>query len=385
MRTRIVISVVIVSVVALLAIFWLRPNQLPDMGEPSHQALQNTQPVPANASITRQDAASNTPASVTAPPAISATTANVTRPNASGMPSPAVLPPANSNQATSDQERRLKVTQHYNEEHNAPIEFYGLVVDQDSNALPRVKIGVEIQQATAVMSQTNVILNGNVVRFDKETGIDGRFEIHDEKGDNIQFNAIQREGYEVEPGARNFGVSSGSFLNPVIFKMWSTNIHEQLITGDKSFEIVPDGRPHFVNLTDGTISEHESGDLKVWIQYTNQVVQGQLYDWSAGIEAVNGGLLEVPQAAISSGFLGTPPFAMYSAPTDGYIPSFSLKSQIKGGQSGEIGNRFFYLRLKDGNEYGRMSINLFAPYGRLHPGLIRLSYAINPSGSRILR
>lgn len=75
---------------------------------------------------------------------------------------------------------------------------------------------------------------------------------------------------------------------------------------------------------------------------------------------------------------------MYSAPADGYIPSFSLKSQIKGGQSGEIGNRYFYLLLKDGKEYGRMSINLFAPYGRLHPGLIRLSYAINPSGSRIL-
>jgi hypothetical protein len=32
-----------------------------------------------------------------------------------------------------------------------------------------------------------------------------------------------------------------------------------------------------------------------------------------------------------------------------------------------------------------MSINLFAPYGHLHPSLIRISYAINPSGSRILR
>lgn len=38
------------------------------------------------------------------------------------------------------------------------------------------------------------------------------------------------------------------------------------------------------------VSEHESGDLKVWVQYTNQVVQGRLYDWSAGIEVINGGL-----------------------------------------------------------------------------------------------
>jgi hypothetical protein len=76
---------------------------------------------------------------------------------------------------------------------------------------------------------------------------------------------------------------------------------------------------------------------------------------------------------------------MYSAPTDGYTPSFSFQQQIKGGQSGEIGDRSFYLVLKNGQEYGKMDINLYAPYGHLHPGLIRLSYAINPSGSRILR
>lgn len=103
------------------------------------------------------------------------------------------------------------------------------------------------------------------------------------------------------------------------------------------------------------------------------------------IEVVNGGLWEVPQAAMNSGFSDEPAIPMYEEPADGYVSSFSLKTQIKGGQSGEIGNRYFYLRLKDGNEYGRMSINLFAPYGYLHPGLIRLSYAINPSGSRILR
>jgi hypothetical protein len=227
-------------------------------------------------------------------------------------------------------------------------------------------------------------LGSRSITLEQSADADGRFEFHGETGEGFGVG-ITKDGYELEPNRYSFGSTAGSFENPVTFKMWSTSIHEKLITGDKSFEIVPDGRPHFINLTDGTISENESGDLKVWIQYTNQVVQGKLYDWSAGIEVVNGGLLEVPQAAMNSGFLGEPPFAMYSAPTDGYIPSFSLKSQIKGGQSGEIGNRYFYLHLKDGKQYGKMSINLFAPYGRLHPGLIRLSYAINPSGSRILR
>ena len=76
---------------------------------------------------------------------------------------------------------------------------------------------------------------------------------------------------------------------------------------------------------------------------------------------------------------------MYQAPTDGYIPSFQLKQQIKGGQSGEIGDRLFYLKLKNGQEYGQMAIDLYAPWNSQIPGMIRLSYSINPSGSRILR
>ncbi len=68
-----------------------------------------------------------------------------------------------------------------------------------------------------------------------------------------------------------------------------------------------------------------------------------------------------------------------------YRISFQLQAQIKGGQSGEIGDRSFYLLFKSGQEYGRMNINLYAPYGHLDPGLSWLSYAINLSGSRVLR
>jgi uncharacterized protein YceK len=46
---------------------------------------------------------------------------------------PVDLWPKSPKQPTSDEERRLKVIQHCNEEHNAPIEFYGQVIDQDTN------------------------------------------------------------------------------------------------------------------------------------------------------------------------------------------------------------------------------------------------------------
>jgi hypothetical protein len=166
----------------------------------------------------------------------------------------------------------------------------------------------------------------------------------------------------------------GSIESPVVFKMWSTNVHEQLITGGQSFHIVPDGRPYVIDLAKGTIAESGDGDLKVWIKYAAEVVRGQTYDWSCEIDAINGGLLEEP--------LGT---AMYVAPAEGYIPVFQLQQQIKGGQSGSIGTRRFYVKLKNGQEYGRITIELDAPYNDRVPGMVRIQYALNPSGSRILR
>jgi hypothetical protein len=270
------------------------------------------------------------------------------------------------------------------EARNRPLELWGKVVDQNDAPLSGVKVEAEIGHFAWPPEQYP---NGVSTKQETTTDTSGQFDIHDNSAEGV-YVILQKDGYEQESQKGNgyaLGAGGGSKNNPIVLKMWSTNSHEQLITGNKSFEVVPDGRPYFINLTDGSISERGNADLKVWIQYTNQVVQGQLSDWSAGIEIADGGLWEVPQTAINSGFLEEPSVPMYSAPKDGYTPSFQLQQQIKGGQRGEIGNRYFYLLLNDGKEYGRMSINLFAPYGRLHPGLIRISYAINPSGSRILR
>jgi hypothetical protein len=272
----------------------------------------------------------------------------------------------------NDRERTNEIRQ-YMESQNKPIDFYGEVVDQDGNPLS----GASVKGQTL---HVKVIIpapwgdQDEIIPMETTTDSAGRFEVHGFSGRDFGIRSIQKIGYEAEPVRRSWETSAGSIGNPVVFKMWSTNIHEQLITGERSVEVQPDGKAHVIDLTKGTIAEAGNGDLKVWIQYTNQTVQGRLYDWSAGIEVINGGLLEEPQGTV-----------MYVAPTDGYTNSFQLQQQIKGGQSGEIGDRSFYLKLNNGQAYGRMNINLYAPYGYLHPGLIRFSYAINPSGSRILR
>ena len=60
---------------------------------------------------------------------------------------------------------------------------------------------------------------------------------------------MEKDGYELEPKAKlGFGFGTAEQFTsqpgtPVIFKMWQKDIHEQLITGQKSFHIVPDGEP----------------------------------------------------------------------------------------------------------------------------------------------
>ena len=278
-----------------------------------------------------------------------------------------------TNSVTSEEEIRPLV-----EDKNVPINFWGAVVDQDGNPLEGVKIAGYTR--TWYMTQT---LNFDS-RFPEVSAVSdsgGKFEIHDAAGDVLTIKYLKKEGYEPEPGAlRGFGYNTAERFssdpnNPIVFKMWRTNIHEQLIVGDKRFHIIPDGRAYVIDLAKGTIAESGGGDLKVWIKYPEQVARGQLYDWLSEIVVIDGGILEE-----------TDPYSsMFSAPVGGYIPSFQYNQQIKGGQRGSTGSHRFYLSLQNGQKYGRITIEIRAPYNDDIPGLVHIQYAINPSGSHVLR
>ncbi len=263
------------------------------------------------------------------------------------------------------------------ESKNLPVEFWGKVVDQSDAPLAEVKIQSQIRHWDYVPPRGASPRN---IEDAMTTGADGQFHIGGSTGDDLTLK-MEKQGYELEPTAK-LGFSYGTAEQftaqpeaPMVFKMWPTSIHEQLITGQKSFHIVPDGRPYVINLAKGTIAEQGAGDLKLWIKRPDQVAPGQKYDWSSEMDAISGGVLEETNTTSS----------MYLAPQEGYAPNFQYQQQIIGRQSASTGTRRFYVKLDNGREYGRVTVELIAPYNDRVPGMVHLDYAINPSGSTILR
>ncbi len=255
-------------------------------------------------------------------------------------------------------------------ERNIAVDFHGKTVDQDGRVLPGVQIKFKVTHYLSAMQGMSIPVN-------LLSDANGLFDIHDAavSGSGIDIGSMTKEGYTLEPMTKSFGPIGGAVEKPIVFRFWRNDIKEPLITGEKSFHIIPSGNPYVIDLSNGTIAESGTGDLSVWIKYATEVVPGQTYDWLSEIDAINGGLLEEPD--LSS--------AMYEAPTTGYAGAFKYNQQIKGGQYGSTGEKRFYVMLKGGQEYGRITIELDAPYNKQIPGMIRLKYAINPTGSRILR
>lgn len=128
MRPRFLIGVVVFALAVLALLFWLRPAKppiaftpAPTQGAPSPVPQTNRQPT-------------NHPATVAQPSASPAATA--------------VNPATASNNTVEARELRMKQAV---EGQNVPVQFYGMVIDQDSNALSgvRVKLGVRHNETSA--------------------------------------------------------------------------------------------------------------------------------------------------------------------------------------------------------------------------------------------
>ncbi len=279
---------------------------------------------------------------------------------------------------SDDYKRRIIATvRDAAEKANQPIEFYGKVVDQDSNPIPGVKVKLSVRwtELLPLPGTSKDVFN----RFDLLTDDQGAFTLTNTKGSLLGIDALEKDGYESAPSATRqsywyWAITSERKYTPdshrpEIFRMWKKRGAEHLTERSKSVKMAADGAPVSFDLhTGGKVAS--GGDLRVTMtRAPQQIEHGQKgFEWTVTASIEGGGL--IPTNAEQP----------YHAPDSGYEPVFELHMPATDPQWTANVTRAFFLKLKDGN-YGRITLEFYP--GFYEPGVSFHAF-INPSGSRNL-
>ena len=222
---------------------------------------------------------------------------------------------------------------------NQPVRFYGLVLDQDNIPLPEVKVRLNVKHTQEILpGATRDVLEYLELITDEQ----GRFSVTDKKGALLVVDKLEKAGYEAPyVGDRAFWYFAPvpdmkyypDQTKPEIFQMWKLEGAERLINTGIGTRIPYDGTATYFDL----LKEREvtsGGDIKVTLLRTPlQVIRGQQkYDWTATIEAVDGGVIE-----------STDKF-MYKAPESGYEPKLTISVSAQDKRWSASKNVSFYLK-----------------------------------------
>lgn len=337
MRKRIWITCAVVLAVCLLLLLFKATRQqttaLPEPGEPFTN--QPGQSEPPKAAKNRQ--VPNTARTTAVPPV-----AEVPRPT-----------PWTSN---SVWERTLTRWQ-------APIEFYGKVVDENSNA---------VAGADIAFGWSEFPTEEGARRATTKSDAQGLFSLDDKRGPALDI-WVSKEGYYASQGGqRGFSYMNGDFSpesqNPVIFNLRKKGTPEPLIAMKQNYRIRRDGTPLSIDLLNGANTTGENGDFVVRCWTNDQGKKsGEKYDWRCVVTIPGGGVV-----ATDEEFPFLAPETDYKPPAEINMPAdrTSWNSQV---------DLKFYYRLADGR-YGRMKFSMIA--GGQH--FCMIDSVLNPSGSRNL-
>ena len=257
------------------------------------------------------------------------------------------------------------------EEWRTPIEFYGKVVDENTNL---------VAGASVHFVWTDLSPKGNSEK-DTTSDQDGFFSLSNTNGKNLIVQ-VSKEGYysyQRFGAAFNYAGENQNFIpdaaNPVIFRLKKKGVAEPLVHiqspmgGPKGFRIAKDGTADEISLTTGKAVPPGQGDLRVQCWTDNQgKAPGEKYDWKCQISVPSGGLVQSTEDLD------------FQAPLTGYRTSdaIDMPAKLESDWSSHV-KRNYFVKLANGN-YARMSFEMVA--GGDH--FFQLESFLNPSGSRNL-
>lgn len=257
-----------------------------------------------------------------------------------------------------------KVDRNY--DFKVPIEFYGKVLDQHDNPVPKAEIQLSI-------NTINGITNQSIYSHE-----DGSFSLSGVKGKFLTVNVFGREGYAgvhstgygdynyAIPGEFNFHVPNSN--NPVIFKIWKYGTPEPIERKTIYTNVKPDGTIGWIDMQSGSsgirgmgisVVDHLPGNKKK-SYVTYKVISGD-----------------------GCGIIETSDDPMFMPPDKGFTKEIIHEAHWMEGQSSQIesGKFRFYIKYAD-NSYGAVMAEMrFASEDKCD---VTLCISHNPSGSRNL-
>jgi hypothetical protein len=255
---------------------------------------------------------------------------------------------------------------------NAPITFYGKVVDENNQPVAGVQVHAEIMLGYWI----SPTVGGQ--KFDHislTTDADGKFIVDNLKGTSIRFNEIEKDGYQLSSK-----VGKPTYLyypvkvhpdpeRPEVFRMWKKRGAERLINSSWDHKVSCDGTPNRFDLFHGT--RNVNGNLEIVCLRTplRSPPGNAPFDYSFEIKVIGGGIQPTDDEFT------------YLAPESGYGSRFiEAKKAGDPGWRGRL-TQAFYIRMEDGH-YGTLLVDWYAAQNS--PTHLDWDCSINPSGSRNL-
>jgi len=250
-----------------------------------------------------------------------------------------------------------------------PIEFYGKVVDENSNTLGG---------AGVTFHWNDLLARGYEASATTQSDSNGLFSLHGKQGSSMSVS-VGREGYYGTHDSNQhfkFGKMDTTAKHlpnpqrPVVFTLRKMGDGAELISTEFPLgmgqhpQLRRDGTPVEIDMFNGGQAAPGAGQLKMefWNDTTNR--NARTFNWKLKLTVPGGGLVETKEEF---------PF---QAPESGYqIPLVVDMPATNKDWITDLRTKY-YVQLPDG-KYGRVELDFMA-----YNGSIRVHSVVNPSGSR---
>lgn len=262
----------------------------------------------------------------------------------------------------------------------APVEFYGVVIDQLGTPVAHALVAYSIYHSPA--GQTLRGPGAGVTKMMTKTHADGTFSVRG-NGGYMYINQVYKPGYLFQPVLNAFVYESSKYCydgspycgahnihkpdrkQPVVIDAWKiTETMATLESGEERYTYKMNGQPYRVPM-DGV----EQGLFAAFTRLPSVSDDFRERPWRVTFTLPHGGIIE------------TDDYFMFEAPAEGYVPELEFESL------GEHWiERKFYLRTDDGKVHARVKLRFTGFYGNGEDrkGYISYSYVLNSANSPLL-